>query len=79
MLTAATNDGEVTRAGVRSYRHEAGTRYVDMLPVIIIAALGFMAMRYVSRGMGAVELYVLSGVATVLFYGLTYMLRKLEK
>ena len=79
MLTAATNDGEVTRASVRSYRHEAGTRYFDMMPVIVIGALGFMAMRYVSRGMGVVELYVLSGVATVLFYGLTYMLRKLGK
>ena len=79
MLTAATNDGEVTRASVRSYRHEAGTRYFDMMPVIVIGALGFMAMRYVSRGIGVVELYVLSGVATVLFYGLTYMLRKLGK
>jgi len=44
-----------------------------------ISAMGFMAMRYVSRGMGAVELYVLSGVATVQFYGLTYLLRKLGK
>ena len=79
MLSAATNDGEVTRSSVRSYRHEAGTRYFDMMPLLIISALGFMAMRYVSRGMGAVELYVLSGVATVLFYGLTYMLRKLGK
>ena len=79
MLTAATNDGEVTRASVRNYRHEAGTRYFDMMPVVIIGALGFMAMRYVSRGIGVVELYVLSGVATVLFYGLTYMLRKLGK
>ena len=79
MLAAATNDGEVTRSSVRSYRHEAGTRYFDMMPLLIICALGFMAMRYVSRGMGAVELYVLSGVATVLFYGLTYMLRKLGK
>jgi hypothetical protein len=79
MLTAATNDGEVTRASVRSYRHEIGTRYFDMMPVVIIGALGFMAMRYISRGIGVVELYVLSGVATVLFYGLTYMLRKLGK
>ena len=33
MLTAATNDGEVTRASVSNYRHEAGTRYFDMMPV----------------------------------------------
>ena len=79
MLAAATNDGEVTRARVRNYRHEAGTRYVDMMPVIVIAALGFMAMRYVSRGMGVVELYVLSGVATVVFYGAMYLLRSLSR
>ncbi len=38
-----------------------------------------MAMRYVSRGIGEVELLVMSGVTSALFYGLTIMLRRLSR
>jgi hypothetical protein len=79
MLRSATNDGEVTPASIRAYRHEAGTRYLDMTPVLVLAVIGFMAMRYVSRGLGEVELLVMSGVASALFYGLTIMLRRLSR
>jgi hypothetical protein len=79
MLQSATNDGEVTPASIRAYRHEAGTRYLDMTPVLVLAVIGFMAMRYVSRGIGEVELLVMSGVASALFYGLTMILRRLSR
>ncbi|MGV6816225.1 MAG: hypothetical protein ACWA44_03015 [Thiotrichales bacterium] len=45
-------------------------------PVLII--IGFMAMRYVSRGMGEMEMLVLSGVASVLFYGVSILIRRLR-
>lgn len=79
MLLSATNDGEVTPASIRAYRHEAGTRYLDMTPALVLAVIGFMAMRYVSRGIGEVELLVMSGVASAFFYGLTIMLRRLSR
>jgi len=79
MLLSASNDGEVTPASIRAYRHEAGTRYLDMIPALVLALIGFMAMRYVSRGIGEVELPVMSGVASALFYGLTMMLRRLGR
>ena len=79
MLLSATNDGEVTPASIRAYRHEAGTRYLDMTPALVLVVIGFMAMRYVSRGIGEVELLVMSGVASALFYGLTLMLRRLSR
>ncbi len=79
MLLSATNDGEVSPSSIRTYRHEAGTRYLDMTPVIVLVVMGFMAMRYVSRGIGEVELLVLSGVASALFYGLAIMLRRLSR
>ncbi|MCP4468827.1 MAG: ATP-binding protein [Halieaceae bacterium] len=79
MLLSATNDGEVTPVSIRAYRHEAGTSYLDMTPALVIAVIGFMAMRYVSRGIGEVELLVMSGVASALFYGLTMLLRRLGR
>jgi hypothetical protein len=79
MLLSAGNDGEVTPANIRSYRHDAGTRYLDMTPVLVLIVMGFMAMRYISRGIGQVELLVLSGVASALFYGMTIMLRRLSR
>jgi hypothetical protein len=79
MLQAAGNDGEVTPASIRAYRHEAGTRYLDMTPALVLLVIGFMAMRYVSRGIGQVELLVMSGVGSALFYGLTFFLRRLGR
>lgn len=79
MLQAAGNDGEVTPASIRAYRHEAGTRYFDMTPLLVLVLIGFMAMRYVSRGIGEMELLVLSGVASALFYGLMLVLRRLGR
>ena len=37
---------------LRAYRHDAGVRYLDMTPVVVIVTIGFMAMRYVSCGIG---------------------------
>ncbi len=74
MLAAAAHDGEVTRARVRAYRHEAGVRYLDMTPLLLIALVGFVALRYVARGANDVELFVLSGVVTSLLVGLRLLL-----
>jgi len=79
MLVAATNDGEVTSAKVRAYRHEAAARHLDMTPLVVVALLVAIATRYVSRGVGEAELLVFSGVASALLYGLTLMLRKLAR
>ena len=43
------------------------------------AVIGFTAMRYVSRGIGQVELLVMSGVGSALFYGLSIFLRRLGR
>ncbi|MCB1761332.1 MAG: AAA family ATPase [Gammaproteobacteria bacterium] len=78
MLRSATNDEEVCPVRVRAHRHEAGVRYLDMTPIFAVGLIGFMAARYVSRGIGEVEFYVLSGVGTVLFYSLTMLMRRLR-
>ena len=39
--------------------------------------IGFMAWRYISRGMSEIEAYVLSGVGSAVMFGLMFVLRQL--
>jgi hypothetical protein len=64
MLEAATHDREVTRERIRDYQHEAAAVYWDMTPLLSIAVIAFMAMRYISRAIGEMELLALSGVGS---------------
>jgi len=79
MLQAAGNDREVTPTRIRDYRHEAAAVYWDMTPLIILGSIGFMAARYVSRGISETELYVLAGVGSALFWGLVFLVRRLGR
>jgi len=79
MLTAAANNGEVTPAKVSAYVHETGVTYLDMTPVVILGAVVFMALCYISPGISETELLVLSGVGSALFYGLTFLMRRLAR
>ncbi|WP_200258370.1 AAA family ATPase [Halorhodospira neutriphila] len=62
MLEQAASEPAVTRAKVRAFAHEAGVRYLDMTPVVVLGVAAIMAARYIARGVGSRELYVLAGV-----------------
>ena len=62
MLETAAAEPEVTRATVRDFTHEAGVRYLDMTPVVVLGVAALIAARYIARGAGSTELYVLAGV-----------------
>lgn len=74
MLDSARSEDRITPAKVRGYSHDAGVRYMDMTPMLVIVLVVAMAARYIGRGIGEVELMVLSGVSTALFMGLRYFL-----
>ncbi len=79
MLQSASNDREVTPARLRDYRHEAAAVYWDMTPLLVLGLIGFMAARYISRGIGEAELLVLSGVGSALYWGLVLLVRRLGR
>lgn len=80
MLDAASALQEITPSCARSIaRHGAAGRYVDMTPVLVIVLTGFVALRYISRGLGAMELLVLSGVASALFMGLRFFMYRMSR
>lgn len=79
MLEAAAREEEITPAMARGFAHEAGIRYMDMTPALILVIVVFMAMRYVSRGIGEVEMLVWSGVATALFTGIRFFMYRMSR
>ncbi|MES9947198.1 MAG: ATP-binding protein [Candidatus Thiodiazotropha sp.] len=79
MLETARKEREITPAMARGFAHEAGVRYVDMTPLVILLIVIAMAARYVSRGLGDVEMLVLSGVATALFMGLRFVFWQMRR
>ena len=78
MLAIAAAEPEVSRKTVRDLTHEAAVQYLDMTPLLILVAAGFMALRYVSRGMGMQELMVMAGVGTSLFWVVLYFARMMQ-
>ena len=79
MLEAASSENEITPAKVRAFSHEAGIRYLDMSPVLVLVVVGFMVMKYVSRGVGEIEMYVMAGVSTALFMAIRFFMYRMSR
>ncbi len=47
MLDSARSEDRITPAMVRDYKHEAGTRYLDMTPMLVLVLVVAMATRYI--------------------------------
>ena len=78
MLEAAQAESEITPAKARSFHHEASAHYLDMTPVLVILMVVFLAMRYISRGLGDMEMLVLSGVVSAIFIGLRFFMFRMS-
>jgi hypothetical protein len=53
--------------------------YIDMTPVIFVFAAIAMAWRYISLGLDDQSMYILSGIAFALLYGLRPFFSKLQR
>jgi hypothetical protein len=78
LLDLTLVERSVTRQTLRALSHEAALSYLDMTPVLVVLSVGFMAMRYISRGMGMKEMMVFAGVGTSMFYLLLYFGRMMQ-
>lgn len=78
MLAAAANEREVTRRTLHGFHHDSAISYIDMTPMLLIAAVSLMALRYISRGVGVQELMVLAGVGTSMFSLMLFFARRMS-
>jgi energy-coupling factor transporter ATP-binding protein EcfA2 len=77
IIEKAIAEGEITPAKVHWFGHEAGKTYFDMTPFLLLGLIGFMALRYLSRGLQEVEWYTLAGVGSAVFIGFRMIMGKL--
>jgi hypothetical protein len=66
-------------AEVEELRPENEERYIDMTPVVFVFAALAMAARFVSLGLDDQSMYILSGIAFALLYGLRPFISKLQR
>jgi len=68
----------VTREAVRELAHAGGRNQVDLTPVLLLLACLILAARFVARGMGETEFYLLAGVGSALAVGLRFALYRMR-
>lgn len=76
MLSDSAKERVVDKRAIREMRHQAGTRYVDFTPVMIVASASIVGARYLAIGLGDTALYILAGMAAALFLSLRVFLFK---
>lgn len=76
MLDASAKERVVNKRRIREMRHEAGVRYFDFTPVMIVTGAGLVATRYVALGMGDRMLYVMAGIGAALFLAVRMLLMR---
>ena len=57
-------------------RHQAGVRYVDFTPVLILSGAMVMGARYLAIGLGDTALYIVAGMGAALFMGFRVFLAR---
>ena len=76
MLDASAKERVVDKRRIREMRHDAGVRYFDFTPVMIVAGAGIVALRYVALGMGDRTMYVMAGIGAAMFLAVRMLLAK---
>jgi hypothetical protein len=66
-------------AEVEEQRPKNEEHYIDMTPAIFVIAALVMAVRFVSLGLDDQSMYILSGIAFALLYGLRPFVSKLQR
>ena len=74
MLAARAVDEEYLGLDVESGDHR---RYFDITPLILLAGIAFVIMRFIGLGTGDQALYIFGGIAAAVFLGLSRLLYNL--
>lgn len=74
MLAVRAVDEEYLGLNVKSGDHR---RYFDITPLILLAGIAFVIMRFIGLGTGDQALYIFGGIAAAVFLGLSRLLYNL--
>ena len=76
MVDESSKERLVDKRRIREMRHQAGVRYVDFTPVMIVVGAMVVATRYVALGIGDRSLYVMAGIGAALFLSIRFFMFK---
>ena len=76
MLEESSKERVVDKRQIREMKHQAGIRYADFTPVMIVGGALVVGTRYLAIGLGDTALYVLAGLGAALFLALRFFMFK---
>ncbi|MEA3274532.1 MAG: ATP-binding protein [Pseudomonadota bacterium] len=76
MMDESSKEKLVDKRQIRAMKHQAGVRYVDFTPVMIIGGALIVGTRYLAIGLGDTALYVMAGMGAALFLALRFFMFK---
>jgi len=76
MLDESGKERIIDKRKVREMRHEAGIKYLDFTPVVMILGALIVSMRYIGMGTGDKTLYILGGMGAALFLTFKFFIFK---
>jgi len=74
MLEESSKEKRVDKRQIREMKHQAGVRYLDFTPVMIVAGALIVATRYLAIGLGDTAMYVLAGFGAAMFLALRFFM-----
>ena len=69
----------ITRSAVRDVAHSGARAKIDLTPVVVVLALCLVAARFIARGMGSIDGYMIAGIGSALAIGLRFFLYRFRK
>jgi hypothetical protein len=78
-LDRLRREPQVTPEAVRELVHTNARPQLDITPLVIIPVVLFAAMRFLARGLGSAEAYILAGLGTALMIGVQFTLFRMRR
>jgi len=76
MLEESSKERIINKRKVREMRHDAGVKYLDFTPMVMILGALIVSMRYIGMGTGDKTLYIMGGMGAALFLTFKFFIFK---
>jgi len=76
MLEESSKERIIDKRKVREMRHDAGVKYLDFTPMVMILGALIVSMRYIGMGTGDKTLYIMGGMGAALFLTFKFFIFK---
>jgi hypothetical protein len=79
MVDQLRREPAITEDAARSLEYLGARPQIDLTPIVLIPAVFLVAARFVARGLGDTEAYILAGVGAALVMGAQFFLFRLRR